>query len=50
LVTTEPPQKGVALMPLTNTTVKNAKPAKKSFKVFDERELYLEVSPKGGKW
>jgi len=37
-------------MPLTNTTIKNAKPAKKATKLFDERGLYLEVSPKGGKW
>jgi len=37
-------------MPLTNTTITNAKPAKKTTKLFDERGLYLEVSPKGGKW
>ena len=37
-------------MPLTNTAIKNAKPAKKTTKLFDERGLYLEVSPRGGKW
>lgn len=37
-------------MPLTNTAIKNAKPAQKAFKLFDERGLYLEISPKGGKW
>jgi integrase len=37
-------------MPLTDTAVRNAKPAKKTAKLFDERGLYLEVSPAGGKW
>jgi integrase len=37
-------------MPLTDTAVRNAKPADKARKLFDERGLYLEVSPKGGKW
>jgi len=37
-------------MPLTVAAVKNAKPASKTRKVFDSLGLYLEVSPKGGKW
>lgn len=37
-------------MPLTNTAVRNAKPAKKAVKLFDDRGLYLEISPSGGKW
>jgi integrase len=37
-------------MSLTNTAIKNAKPSEKPYKVFDERGLYLEVAPKGGKW
>ena len=37
-------------MSLTDTAIRHAKPAKKSFKLFDERGLYLEVSPAGGKW
>ena len=37
-------------MPLTNTTIKNARPAPKTLKLYDERGLYLEVSPRGGKW
>ncbi len=37
-------------MPLTNTAIKNAKPSKKTVKLFDERGLYLEISPAGGKW
>jgi integrase len=37
-------------MPLTNTTIRNAKAGKKTLKFFDERGLYLEVSPTGGKW
>jgi integrase len=37
-------------MPLTDTAVKNAKPAEKTIKLFDGNGLYLEVSPSGGKW
>tara|TARA_B100000315_G_C14078638_1_gene363847 strand:- start:23 stop:514 length:492 start_codon:yes stop_codon:yes gene_type:complete len=37
-------------MPLTNTTIRNAKPSEKTCKLYDERGLYLEVSPNGGKW
>jgi Phage integrase central domain/Arm DNA-binding domain len=37
-------------MPLTNTAIRNAKPGSKPTRLFDERGLYLEVSPTGGKW
>ncbi len=37
-------------MPLTDTAVRNAKPELKKRKLYDERGLYLEISPKGGKW
>ena len=37
-------------MPLTNTAVRNAKACEKTVKLSDERGLYLEVSPGGGKW
>ncbi|MBY0545025.1 MAG: integrase arm-type DNA-binding domain-containing protein [Gammaproteobacteria bacterium] len=37
-------------MPLTNITIRNAKPAEKSTKLFDGGGLYLEISPAGGKW
>lgn len=37
-------------MPLTATTVRNAKPGEKIKKLFDGGGLYLEVSPRGGKW
>jgi integrase len=37
-------------MPLTNTAIRNAKAGKKTLKLFDERGLYLEISPAGGKW
>jgi integrase len=37
-------------MSLTNTTIRNVKSGKKSLKLFDERGLYLEVSPSGGRW
>jgi len=30
--------------------VRNAKPGKKAVKLFDDRGLYLDVSPAGGKW
>ncbi len=35
---------------LTDAKIKNAKPGPKPLKLFDERGLYLEVSPSGGKW
>jgi hypothetical protein len=37
-------------MPLTDTRIRNAKPGSKAVRLFDERGLYLEVSPAGGKW
>ncbi len=37
-------------MPLTDTSVKNAKPSNKTYKKYDEKGLYLEISPAGGKW
>lgn len=37
-------------MPLSDTAVRNAKPKDKAYRMFDERGLYLEVSPQGGKW
>lgn len=37
-------------MPLTVIAVKNARPSSKPRKMFDSLGLYLEVSPKGGKW
>ena len=37
-------------MSLTNTAVRNAKPGDKTIKLYDERGLYIEISPSGGKW
>lgn len=37
-------------MPLTDTAIRNAKPADKPVRLFDGGGLYLEVSPSGGKW
>lgn len=37
-------------MALTDTAVRNAKPGEKPMRLFDERGLYLEISPSGGKW
>jgi len=37
-------------MPLTDTQVRNAKPADKPLKLFDGAGLFLLVTPSGGKW
>lgn len=37
-------------MALSDAAIRNAKPGAKTTKLFDERGLYLEVSPAGGKW
>jgi integrase len=37
-------------MPLTDTAIRNAKPALKPVKLFDERGLFLLVTSAGGKW
>jgi Arm DNA-binding domain len=37
-------------MPLTNVEIQNADATDKAIKLFDGRGLYLEVSPRGGRW
>ena len=37
-------------MALTDTAIRNAKPGLKPVKLFDERGLFLLVTPAGGKW
>ena len=37
-------------MSLTDTAIRNAKPGAKPAKLFDERGLFLLVTPAGGKW
>ena len=37
-------------MSLTDTTIRNAKPTDKPFKLYDGDGLYLQVTPSGGKW
>lgn len=37
-------------MPLTAAAIRNAKPAEKPIRLFDERGLYLEIAPSGGRW
>jgi hypothetical protein len=37
-------------MPLTDTAIRNAKPADKPIRLFDGGGLYVEVAPAGGKW
>ena len=37
-------------MPISNTTVRNAKPREKSYRLADARGMYLEVTPAGGRY
>jgi integrase len=37
-------------MPLTEVQIKQYKPQSKTKKLYDEKGLYLEVAPSGGKW
>ena len=37
-------------MPLTDTTIRTAKPTEKPYKLADEKGLFLLVSPNGSKW
>src|SRR5260221_3632519 len=37
-------------MPLTDTTIRKAKPGDKPLKLFDARGLFVLISPRGGKW
>ena len=37
-------------MPLTETSIRKAKPTDKPIRLFDGGGLYLEVAPSGGKW
>lgn len=37
-------------MPSTNVEIQNADATDKAIKLFDGRGLYLEVSPRGGRW
>ena len=37
-------------MPLTDTAIKNAKPQNKSYKLADEKSMYLLVNPNGSKY
>jgi integrase len=37
-------------MPLTDNTIRSAKPQQKPVRLFDGGGLYLEVAPAGGKW
>ena len=37
-------------MPLSQVKCKNAKPKPRTYRLFDEKGLYLEITPKGQKW
>jgi len=36
-------------MPLTNATIQKARPSEKNYRLYDEKNLYLEITPAGGK-
>ena len=36
-------------MSLTDTKIRSAKPREKSYKLYDEKGLYLQVNPNGSK-
>jgi len=37
-------------MSLTDTQIRNTKPTGKTIRLSDGKGLYLEISPRGGKW
>ncbi|HEX9263190.1 MAG TPA: Arm DNA-binding domain-containing protein, partial [Candidatus Binatia bacterium] len=37
-------------MPLTDVSIRSAKPKEKPYKLFDSGGLYLEINPSGGRW
>jgi hypothetical protein len=41
---------GVAPMWLTTAKIQNARPQKKTVRLFDGRGLYLEIAPTGSRW
>lgn len=47
---TAPARKGVAPNVTDHTAIQRAKPGAKPLRLFDEKGLYLEISPSGGKW
>ena len=48
---TDLPPRGVIPMSLTDTAIRNTKSSKdKALKLFDEKGLFLLVTPSGGKW
>jgi hypothetical protein len=37
-------------MAITDVVIRNAKPRDKAYKLFDERGLFIQITPAGGKW
>jgi hypothetical protein len=37
-------------MALTDTSIRNAKPAQKPYKLYDSGGLFIQITPNGGKW
>lgn len=37
-------------MALSDTSIRNAKPANKAYKLYDSDGLFIQINPKGGKW
>jgi Arm DNA-binding domain len=35
---------------LSDTLIRSTKPGGKSIRLYDERGLYLEITPSGGRW
>ncbi len=38
------------VMALSDISIRNSKPASKSFKLYDEQGLFIQITPSGGKW
>lgn len=37
-------------MPISDTALRNAKAKEKPYKLYDEKGLFIQVIPNGGKW
>lgn len=37
-------------MALTDTSIRNSKPKDKAYKLYDEKGLFIQITPSGGKW
>jgi len=37
-------------MALSDTSIRNTKPAEKAYKLYDSGGLFIQITPNGGKW